>query len=154
MRVSKNFETSIYALLILGTQQEHAPLKSQVLSELLGVSDSALKKVLRKLVIAGFIDSTASKEGGFQLQKALAKISLLDVLTAVEDPLIDLQLSDLAHKVFPATGAAATQTKLEKTVRKGEKAFSKRLAKVSLADLLEASGEADGRFDWLEKLNH
>ncbi|MFO8479000.1 Rrf2 family transcriptional regulator, partial [Staphylococcus aureus] len=51
MKISKHFEQGIYVLLILATQEGQGAVKSQTLSEKLEVSDSSLKKILRKLVV-------------------------------------------------------------------------------------------------------
>lgn len=54
MKISKSLEQATFVLLMLALQKEHWPIKSIVFSQRLGVSDSYLKKVLRKLVVAGF----------------------------------------------------------------------------------------------------
>lgn len=84
MKLSKGFEQAIYVILILEIKGQGQPLKSTTLSEELQVSDSSLKKVLRKLVLANLIKSVASKDGGFLLAQPIERISLRDVLLAVE----------------------------------------------------------------------
>ena len=64
MKLSKSIEQAIFVLLMLALQEGHKPVKSRVLSRLLNVSDSYLKKVLMKLSKAGLIDANASKRGG------------------------------------------------------------------------------------------
>lgn len=46
MKVNKSVEQAIYVLVILALQKDHAPIKSRVLSQILQVSDSYLKKIL------------------------------------------------------------------------------------------------------------
>lgn len=84
MKLSKHLEEAVYVLLILATQKDQQALKSKTLSNLLEVSDSSLKKVLRQLVVNNLIESTASKDGGFKLKKRINEISLKDVMAAVE----------------------------------------------------------------------
>lgn len=69
MKLNKSTEQAVYIVIILALQVNHHPLKSSLLAEILQVSDSYLKKILRKLVVAGIITSAASKDGGFQLKK-------------------------------------------------------------------------------------
>lgn len=44
MRLSKSVEQAIFVLLMLALQEGHKPVKSRVLSRLLNVSDSYLKR--------------------------------------------------------------------------------------------------------------
>ena len=53
MTVNRCVEQGIYVVLILSLQKDHRPLRSSELSDMLSVSDSYLKKVLRRLVLAG-----------------------------------------------------------------------------------------------------
>lgn len=101
MKLSKGFEQAIYVILILEIKGQGQPLKSTVLSDELQVSDSSLKKVLRKLVLANLIKSVASKDGGFLLAKPIEQISLLDVLLAVEgEEPIEFKNHHLARQIF------------------------------------------------------
>lgn len=61
---------------MLGLQKDNQSVKSNVMSKILKVSDSYLKKILRKLVLADLVISSASKDGGFQLKKSLNQITL------------------------------------------------------------------------------
>lgn len=51
MVVNRCVEQGIYVVLILSLQKDHRPLLSKELSAILSVSDSYLKKILRKLVL-------------------------------------------------------------------------------------------------------
>lgn len=75
---------AIGVLLILAEQEDGVAVKSGVLSEFLGVSDSYLKKLLGQLVHAEILHSTASKTGGVSLAMDLQQLTLLDVFHAVE----------------------------------------------------------------------
>lgn len=151
MRISKNFEQGIYVLLLLATQKEHQPLKSSLMSQILGVSDSSLKKVLRKLVVKDLIDSNASKDGGFKLKKSIQEITLLDVMNAIEnDQVIKYSLTHLARSIFPNKKHTLKSEQLViDTINNGERAFSKELEKITLADLIEADAIKNGAIDWL-----
>lgn len=150
MKISKNFEQGIYVLLLLGTQKNHTPLKSSSLSRVLKVSDSSLKKILRKLVIRGLIDSSASKDGGFTLRKSITEITLYDVLRAIEgDEVIKYTMSHLAQSIFPNKAHTLESENLViKTLLNGQEAFISELSKVTLGDLLEAEAVEYGKIDW------
>ncbi|WP_054759752.1 Rrf2 family transcriptional regulator [Secundilactobacillus collinoides] len=75
MKISKSVEQGIYVTLMLALQKNHTPVKSLVLSQRLEVSDSYLKKILRKLVVADIINSNASKDGGYTLKRSVETIT-------------------------------------------------------------------------------
>lgn len=101
MKLSKGFEQAIYVILILEIKGQGQPVKSATLSQELQVSDSSLKKVLRKLVLADLIKSVASKDGGFTLARPIEQISLRDVLLAEEgDQPIQFHNHHLAKQIF------------------------------------------------------
>lgn len=79
MKLNKSFEQAVYVLTMLALQENHTPVKSRVLSDILEVSDSYLKKILVKLTRAGLIQSNASKVGGYQLAQSVTTITLKDV---------------------------------------------------------------------------
>lgn len=156
MRISKNYEQGIYVLLLLATQKDHQPLKSGLMSQLLGVSDSSLKKILRKLVVKELIESTASKDGGFNLKKSIDEITLLDVLHAIEDDrVIKYTMTHLAQSIFPNKKQAFESENLViQTITRGEQAFSAELAKVNLGELIDKQSIRHGAIDWTKSDLH
>lgn len=153
MKISKGVEQGVYVLLMMALQTEHRPLKSQLLSERLEVSDSYLKKILRRLVVAGLIESIASKEGGFILRRVIATISLYDVCQAV-DEIDHLQLPDLhlAQKLFPGDVNHIQQSErlTTQTFAAANDAFSVQLKQLTLDRLLEPASYQSGVVDWYE----
>ncbi|MFT8424186.1 MAG: Rrf2 family transcriptional regulator [Liquorilactobacillus sp.] len=155
LKVSKGVEQGVFVLLMLALQKDHTPVKSNILSDTLSVSDSYLKKILRKLVVAGLISSNASKDGGFQLKKSIEKISFLDVCMAL-DPIkeIELQNMQLANHIFPNDPEHVKKS--EQTVidvfSKGTEAFYKELKAVSLAKLLKEEKYTEGTINWAKQL--
>lgn len=84
MKLVSGVEQAIYTLVILDWQQEGVPLKSAAIAKMLGVSESYLRKVTRKLVVAGLASSKADRAGGLSLARPLEAITYLDVVRAVE----------------------------------------------------------------------
>lgn len=150
MRLSKNYEQALYVLLILATQKNNSALKSATLSNILHVSDSSLKKILRKLVVSDFIVSTASKDGGFQLKRAITDINLADVLVAIEgEPLIDFHLTHLAREFFPHEAhTIESEDVVIAALTRGTQAFAAELQAVTLSELLEAETLEHNFIDW------
>ena len=87
--VNRCVKQGIYVTLILSLEKDHRPLRSTELSTILSVSDSYLKKILRKLVLAGIVLSCAGKDGGFKLARSIEEISIYDIYSALEGERID-----------------------------------------------------------------
>ena len=153
MKISKSFEQGIYVLLMLGLQKDNQTVKSNVMSTILQVSDSYLKKILRKLVLAELITSNASKDGGFQLKKSLKQITLYDVYNAIETDIITFDVSDLAEHVFnDDEHTKQSKKKVIDTIDFGIKAFNSQLASVNLSELLIEENDGYPKIDWNEKV--
>lgn len=98
MKIRGSFEQAICIVLIISTNTK--PVKSYELSERLHVSDSYLKKIIRQLVVHGFIQSIASKNGGFILRKKPSEITFLDLFNAIEGEEQFAQNTGLVDKIF------------------------------------------------------
>ncbi|GEN94473.1 Rrf2 family transcriptional regulator [Pediococcus ethanolidurans] len=153
MKLNKSVEQGIYVILILALQKDHLPLKSQLLSQRLKVSDSYLKKVLRKLVVAGLVNSSANKDGGYTLKRPVTEISLYDISQAV-DNVGTLQLPELhlAKQVFPGDDAHIQRSEAlaHTTFQKAQEDFNTVLKKALVSSLLEPSSYENGKIDWRE----
>lgn len=146
MRTTKNFPLATFALLMLGTQQDGASVKSSSLSTMLQVSDSSLKKLMRRLVEAGLVDSTASRAGGYRLARPLTQITMADVLAAVEGPpVLETPDTSLAACVFDDEEAIAqAQALVGSTIGRCEDALMGELSQVTLDRFLKEGGTAAG----------
>lgn len=151
MKINRSVEQGVYVMLMLALQKGHTPIKSQVLSTRLEVSDSYLKKILRKLVVAGLVNSSARKDGGFTIGCDIAAVSLLDVCSAVDvtDQLIMPELN-LANRVFPGDKVhiAESQKNVNHAFLEAQMAFNAKLAQVKLSALLEHDSFQYGVVDW------
>lgn len=153
MKISKSFEQGIYVLLMIGLQKNNQSVKSNVMSKILKVSDSYLKKILRKLVLADLVISSASKDGGFQLKKSLKQITLYDVYKAIETEGIKYEISDLAEHIFnDDEHTKQSKKKVIDTIDLGINAFNSKLSSVYLSELLIEEGNENIKIDWNEKI--
>ena len=137
MVVNKCVEQGIYVVLILSLEKDHRPLRSSELSTILDVSDSYLKKILRKLVVAGIVTSSPGKEGGFQLARSVTEISLYDVYTALEGKECELKMTGIGSRIFTRGKEFAEEE--EKVVRafdRANEAFGNELRSMFLSELL------------------
>ncbi len=136
MKVRQSFEQAICILLLIGVNESH--MKSHELSQKLDVSDSYLKKITRQLVVAGFIESRASKRGGFLLKKELNQITLLDIFEAIEGKESFVETTHLVERVFEdSLKIKETEDIIIDYFRKAEKQYKEKLREITLADIVQ-----------------
>lgn len=100
MKSKKSLEQGICILLIIAHAPDDQCITSEHLSRRLGVSDSYLKKITRRLVLAGLIQSNFGKKGGLTMNRKPEKISLLDIFNAIEGEEPFVTATGLVEKVF------------------------------------------------------
>ncbi|HIY57226.1 MAG TPA: Rrf2 family transcriptional regulator [Candidatus Tetragenococcus pullicola] len=138
MRVKNSLEEAICILLILAVAKGHQPVKSYAISEQLDVSDSYLKKILRKLVLSGLVTSTVSKGGGFSLAKSIQDIYMIDVYYAIEGKAPVIHLNGLADHVFRSSEKSkVVNDNLIQMLSDSQQVFLEQLAGYSIEDLLK-----------------
>ena len=151
MKLNKSIEQGLYVILILALQKNHTPLKSQLLSQRLEVSDSYLKKILRKLVVADLISSNAIKDGGYTLKQPVTELTLFDVSQAV-DNLGNVQLPDLhlGERVFAGDQQHVQQSEklVFQTFQKAQDKYNEELKSLTLDQLLMPGSFQNGAIDW------
>lgn len=87
MQLAKSFEQAACVLVLLATQQPEIPLTADVLHERIGGSASYIRKIIRKLVVAGLVTSTSGNNGGVHLARSPEDISITDVVAVIEGTL-------------------------------------------------------------------
>ena len=90
MRVTAKADYAVRAAIELATVSEGS-LKSEAIAEAQGIPSTFLVKILHELRLAGIIRSHRGPEGGHQLARPPAEISVADVLRAVEGPLAEVR---------------------------------------------------------------
>lgn len=154
MKLNKSFEQATYVITMLALQKEHQPVKSHVLSQVLQVSDSYLKKVLMKLSKAGLVVSSASKTGGYQLAQPVEDISLKDVFFALELQDDVVEFKHIAHQIYEDEGHVQHVEELvKKTLENGLGAFYDCLDGLKISDLLRPDTYKHGAINWNQKVN-
>ena len=149
MVVNHCVEQGIYVVLILSLEKDHHPLRSTELSSILCVSDSYLKKILRKLVLAGVITSNPGKEGGFQLARSVEDISLYDVYSALEGKECELKMSGIGKRIFiHGKDFGQGVEEVESVFNRANEAFCDELRKLSLSKLVSEEHYRDGTIDF------
>lgn len=154
MKINKSVEQAVYVLVILALQEGHRPVKSHVLSQVLQVSDSYLKKILMKLSKAGLVAANASKAGGYQLARHIETITLKDVFFALQLHEDTIQFKHLSHSIFDdKEHVKESENKILTTLENGLAAFYAQLDQLSLSQILHQEAYQVGVIDWEEKID-
>lgn len=149
MKINKSVEQATYVLLILALQKGHTPLKSRVLSKIMGVSDSYLKKILMMLKHNNLIIANASKKGGYQLARPINQISLKDVFYALELNHDQIEFNHLANNIFDnPEHVEESENKIINTLHSGLRSFYDELDQLKLSSLLKDGAYQNGCIDW------
>ncbi|MHC4418750.1 MAG: RrF2 family transcriptional regulator [Planctomycetota bacterium] len=130
MRISRS---TGYALLAVGYLAQHQKQKivlSQDISKKYNIPLEYLLKILQQLVKANLLRSKRGPRGGFSLGKPIKKMTLLQVIEAVDGPMVS-QL-DLAEHARGERYAARVEQTYCKALAQARGVFDK----VKIADLL------------------
>ena len=131
MRVAKS---TGYALLAVGyiarKQGAEGVVLAQAVSKKYGIPLEYLLKILQQLVRANVLRSKRGPRGGFSLAKSTSKITMLEVIEAVDGPLAgELGLTELA-------GNDKYTARVERTYNKAVSQARNVCQKAKLATLL------------------
>lgn len=117
MQLTKSFEQAACVLVLLATQRPDVPLTADVIHDRVGGSASYIRKIIRKLVVAGDVASTSGNNGGVQLARSAEDISIKDVVEAIEGPLQTFPNLGYFDRVFKDVEPVADEgTKVVKDV--------------------------------------
>lgn len=152
MIVNRSIEHGVLVVLMLALQEGHRPVSGSALSAALGVSDSYLKKNLRKLVVANIVTSSATREGGFALARPANEITLGDVYRALDGPSIEYRSTSLAYTLFPdQEHTAESKERLSSALSEAHDAFLSSLDGHPITELLKEGAWQKGCIDWASK---
>jgi len=98
MKVSKSTGYALLAASYIALQKDKGVVLSQHIAKEYHIPLEYLLKILQQMVRANILHSKRGPGGGFSLAKHPKKITLLDIIEAVEGPMAgNLNLARLAH---------------------------------------------------------
>lgn len=147
MKLGDGVEQAIHSVLLLSGLSGTGVLSAAALAEFHGVSPSYLLKHLQAMAGAGLLESVPGPKGGYRLAKAADKITLLDVVVAVEGPEPAFRCAEIrqrgpnpvAQHFFKAPCA------VNAAMLKAERAYRAELKNVTIADLAGRGGSDLGK---------
>jgi Rrf2 family protein len=140
--ISNAVEYALHCLLYLvSSPGESIDASTRDLAELQGVSAEYLAKIFTKLHRAGLVAGTEGIGGGFALARAAEKISVLEVIVAIDGkkPLFDCRNIRLGCAVFGSSvprWASKGVCSIHAVMLQAEARMRTELASHSLADLM------------------
>lgn len=88
MRISRSTSYALLAVAYLARHQKEGIILSQDISKEYNIPLEYLLKLLQQLVKANVLRSKRGPRGGFSLARSMKKISLLQVIEAVDGPMV------------------------------------------------------------------
>jgi len=148
MKLGEGVEAAIHSTIVLAEMDEGATLPAQALAEYHGVSASYLLKHLKALVDANVLESVPGPAGGYRLARSTDRISLLDIVLAVEGPKPAFRCGEIRQRGPGALEPAAYRKPcgINLAMLRAEQAYRAVLASTKIADLMDDYAEtADPR---------
>ncbi|WP_400163689.1 RrF2 family transcriptional regulator [Brevibacillus sp. TJ4] len=111
MQFSKSTDYALHALLHLANSQSGHNVGIRELAATLGVSESYLSKIMSKLRQDGIVRAVPGVKGGYELARAAADITFLDVIQVIEGRQQLFECSNVnsqQHQLLVKEGTAQT----------------------------------------------
>lgn len=148
MKLSEGVEAAIHCTTMMAALAPGETLPAAALSEVHGVSGSYLLKHLKALVGEGVLESVPGPNGGYRLARAPEKITLLDIVLAIEGRAPAFRCMEIRQggPVKLPKAVYAKPCGINAAMLKAERAYRAALAETSIADIVaDFHAEADPR---------
>ena len=132
MKISTKGRYGLRILLDLATHQKKGPVNLGDISKRQGISEKYLWQVINLAKSAGLITSARGPKGGYTVAKPANQITILDIIAALEGPII---LVDCLDKAESCDRHASCVTR--DVWAKIENNMKKTMATITLQDLVE-----------------
>jgi Rrf2 family protein len=135
MKLGDGVEQAIHSVLMLHSLAPDGALPAAALAEYHGVSASYLLKHLQALSGAGILLSIPGPAGGYRLARPAERISVLDIVLAVEGPQPAFRCAEIRQRGPNPLGPPSAPCEINAVMLRAEQAYRAELARVSVADL-------------------
>ncbi len=136
MRISAKAEYACVAMVELASRhQEKSPTSIKLIAESYGISQAFLMQIFLQLKGSSMVTSSRGAAGGYMLARAPEKISLAEVVTAIDGP-------PTATWALSGLNESPVVNMLKGLWEKIQDAEQKLLDEISLSDVLKQSGDS------------
>jgi len=141
--VKRNTDYALRAMVSLVQHRENEPVSSKEVAQQGQIPYQLACKLMQKLHSAKLVESFMGPKGGFRLSKNPAKISLLEVVEAIQGP-VRLNKCVLGKNVCPQQQRCKVRGKLSEL----EQSINSYLVSVTLDELVKSSAPgSEGQHD-------
>ncbi|MER9136279.1 Rrf2 family transcriptional regulator [Mesorhizobium sp. M0047] len=148
MKLGEGVEAAIHCAAMLAGVEGNSTLAASAMAEAFGLSPSYLLKHLNMLTAARILESVSGPAGGYRLARSAERISLLDIVLAVEGREPAFRCGEIRRN-SPVRLDASAYVKpcgINAAMLKAEKAYRAALAEAKLSDIVsEYMTDADPR---------
>jgi Rrf2 family protein len=134
-----------------GSERPHSTARLAAFHEL---PTAYLNKQLQALARAGIVSSVPGPKGGFRLARSARRITLLDVVRAIEGPEPPFRCAEIRQRgpIAAKPSAYRTPCAIARAMADAEQVWQRELAARSLADIMEeAERSAPGLADTVRR---
>ncbi|MFD4460457.1 RrF2 family transcriptional regulator [Nocardia sp. NPDC058480] len=137
--MSEGVEWGLHCCMVLAWLDDRAPISTARLAEMFELPPEYLKKRLQPLVREGILESAPGSRGGYRLARMPERITLMDVVGAVEGRTDAFRCTEIRRR---GAGAAAARSEFAEpcgiatAMRRAELAWRRELANQTIADLI------------------
>ncbi|WP_040793264.1 RrF2 family transcriptional regulator [Nocardia paucivorans] len=145
MKMGEGVEWSLHCCVTLAWLEDQWPVPIARLAAWFDLPVEYLKKRLQALVRAGILTSVPGVRGGFGLARPAERITLLDVVTAVEGGVDPFRCTEIRRRGRSGRTAGAEFAKpcgIAMAMRRAELAWRRELAAQTIADLVAGAPES------------
>jgi Rrf2 family protein len=148
VKLSEGVEAAIHSTAMLAAIEHGATMPASALAEAFGLSPSYLLKHLQALTAARILESVPGPTGGYRLARVPEKISLLDIVLAVDGARPAFRCGEIRRN-GPAKIDASAYVQpcgINAAMLRAERAYRTALAAEKLSDIIaEFMADADPR---------
>ncbi|MGF6172859.1 Rrf2 family transcriptional regulator [Ensifer sp. 4252] len=138
MKLGDGVEQAIHSVTMLSCLQPGSTLSAAALAEFHGVSTSYLLKHLQAMSGAGLLEAVPGPKGGYRLARLPEKISLLDIVLAVEGPEPAFRCNEIRLRgPNPYACKPKASCTINVAMLRAEQAYRAELRRVTIADIMQ-----------------
>lgn len=134
MKLTSASMYALRAVVYMAAQENGKPVASHEIARARGISEKFLLKVLTPLVRAHVLLSLKGPNGGYRLARPANKISLLEVVEAVDGPI-------RGYAPLAAEGGDKLDRRLQSVCNEAADHLREQLEKVRISDLVAKGGK-------------
>ncbi|MEV0201544.1 Rrf2 family transcriptional regulator [Nonomuraea sp. NPDC050691] len=139
MHMGEGVEWGLHCCVTLAWLRDEGPVSIRRLAAWFDLPQEYLKKRLQALARAGILASAPGARGGFSLARPPERITLMDVVTAMQGPLEPFRCDEIRQRGVGGEGAGkefARPCGIATAMRRAELAWRRELAAQTIADLM------------------